>query len=258
MKPGTASLTAQRVAAHRLTFERVPSSTGDPDADEKLARDVAGRLRQPQSGGGMVKYLAARTSFFDRVVVNALDREVTQVVVAGAGYDGRSLRYAKPGVTWFEVDHPDTQDDKRMRLHRLAIETPHVTFVPAEFGDRRFASTILERGYDPRKPSLLICEGVAVYLDPPVLESLLRGMRQVACSGSRLAISLSAAGVDSDRRTWFRLAVAAMGEPARNTLTADDAGALFAATGWRAITRLAPSESHMRALRWGFVVAQPI
>ena len=254
MKPGTASRTAQRVAAHRLTFERVPFPSGDPDAEERLARDVAGRLR-PRSSEGMVKYLAARTSFFDRVVVNALDREVTQVVVAGAGYDGRSLRYAKPGVKWFEVDHPDTQEDKRMRLRRLAIETPDVTFVPAEFGDRRFAAAILERGYDPHKPSLFLCEGVAVYLDPPVLESLLREMRQVACSGSRLAISLSLAGVDSARRTRFQLAVAAMGEPARNTLTVDDADALLTTTGWRAVTR-AP-ESHVR-LRLGFVVAQPI
>ena len=134
VKPGTASRTAQRVAACRLTFERVPFSSGDPDAEERLARDLAGPVGS-QSNEAMVRYLAARTSFFDRVVVDALNREITQVVLAGAGYDGRALRYDKPGVTWYEVDHPDTQNDKRMRLHRLGIETPNVVFVPADFGD---------------------------------------------------------------------------------------------------------------------------
>ena len=45
----------------------------------------------------MHEYLRARTAFFDRVVVNALDRGITQVVTGGAGYDGRAFRYAQPG-----------------------------------------------------------------------------------------------------------------------------------------------------------------
>ena len=41
MKDGQVSVTAQRVAAHRLTFDRIPVPYGDPAADEALARDVA-------------------------------------------------------------------------------------------------------------------------------------------------------------------------------------------------------------------------
>src|SRR4051812_11737249 len=41
MRAGEASITAQRVAAHRLTYERVPAEYGDPDADIRLAEDVA-------------------------------------------------------------------------------------------------------------------------------------------------------------------------------------------------------------------------
>lgn len=39
--------------------------------------------------------LQARTVVFDRAVVNALERDVLQVAIVGAGYDGRSHRYAK-------------------------------------------------------------------------------------------------------------------------------------------------------------------
>lgn len=123
-------MTAQRVAAHRLTFDRMAAPYGDPAADERLSRDVAGGSTTG-SAQRMAAYLAARTTFFDRAVVTALDRGVTQVVVAAAGYDGRAWRYAKPGVRWFEVDHPDTQRDKQARLHRLGIDSDQVTFVSA-------------------------------------------------------------------------------------------------------------------------------
>jgi len=46
----------------------------------------------------MRDYLRARTRFFDTKVTGALDRGCPQVVIGAAGYDGRALRYAKPGV----------------------------------------------------------------------------------------------------------------------------------------------------------------
>ena len=63
MKEGTASHTARRVAAHRLEYERVATPYGRPDADEKLARDVADGV-EPRHGR-MHSYLRARTAFFD-------------------------------------------------------------------------------------------------------------------------------------------------------------------------------------------------
>jgi methyltransferase (TIGR00027 family) len=75
----------------------------------------------------------ARTRFFDGVVTGALSRGCRQVVTGAAGYDGRSLRYARPGVTWFEVDHPATQQDKRARLDRLGIPSGGIRFVAADF-----------------------------------------------------------------------------------------------------------------------------
>ena len=122
MKPGQASVTAQRVAAHRLTFTRVTAPYGDPAADDALARDVAASASAEP--GPMREYLRARTRFFDGVVTRSLRRGCTQVVIGAAGYDGRALRYAKPGVLWFEADHPATQQDKRARLERLGRPAP--------------------------------------------------------------------------------------------------------------------------------------
>jgi len=225
------SWTARRVAAHRLDFTRVPAPYGDEAADEALARDVAGDLRITE--GRMHEYLAARTAFFDRIVTGALDEGLRQVVIGGAGYDGRALRYAKPEVRWFEVDHPATQADKRERLDRLGLDIAHVRYVAADFAADPVADLLLAAGLDSDAPSLFLLEGVAAYLEPAVVDAVLDQFRQVAGPGSRLALSVSLSGeFDRDGRAGFRASVAARGEPLRSAFAADEAKGILARAGW--------------------------
>jgi hypothetical protein len=76
VRSGQPSITAQRVAAQRLSFSRTAAPYGDPAADDLLGRDVAGEVIV-DSTSPMSTYLAARTAFFDRVVVGSLGRGVT-------------------------------------------------------------------------------------------------------------------------------------------------------------------------------------
>src|SRR6478672_7685960 len=231
MEDGGPSVTARRVAAHRLGFSRIPAAYGDPAADQALAADVAAGHVAPASR--MHDYLAARTAFFDRTVVASIDRGVRQVVVGAAGYDGRAFRYAKPGVRWFEVDHPATQRDKLRRLERLGVDASHVRFVEADFTRDPVAGRLRAAGLDPDAPSLFLLEGVAVYLEPAVLEDVLGQFRQVAAPGSSLAISVSLSRPRGDAaRARFQATVAALGEPARSMFEAAEAEALLARTGW--------------------------
>ena len=247
MKDGTASHTARRVAAHRLEFERVTADYGDPAADQSLTVDVADGERPSQ--GRMNEYLRARTAFFDRVVVEALDRGVRQVVIGGAGYDGRALRYARPGVTWFELDHPSTQADKVERVARLGLERGHVRFVAADFAADPIAEPLQAAGLDPARPSLFLLEGVAVYLERPVVERVLSAFREVAADGSELAMSVSTGTASPQQRARFQRRVADLGEPARSHFTPDQGRGLLAAAGWQ------PWEAPGRQLNAGLLLA---
>ena len=229
MEDGTASRTARRVAAHRLDYGRIATPYGDPEADLALAADVADGMAPQQSR--MHDYLRARTSFFDRVVVNSIEHGIGQMVVGGAGYDGRAFRYARDGVRWFEVDHPATQADKLARVGRLGIDASHVWYVAADFTKDPVAEMLLEAGLDQHRPALFLLEGVAVYLDREVIERVLRQFRAVTVDGGRLAISVSPATA-SQARERLHAALAAMGEPARSVLAPDDALALLAGCGW--------------------------
>ena len=229
---GGPSLTAQRVAAHRIGFARVPADYGDPAADDALAAAVANGIEVPD--GRMHDYLGVRTAFFDGVVVRAIGGGTTQIVVGGAGYDGRALRYAAPAVRWFEVDHPSTQQEKMAKLRELGLDASHVRFVAADFIRDPVGDRLVAAGLDASRPALFLLEGVAVYLEPAVLERLLGEFRDVAAVGSRLAISMPVAGT-ARTGSRFRAAVAGMGEPALSRFEPDEAVDLLARTGWHLV-----------------------
>ena len=250
MRDDAPSQTARGVAAHRLGYERLKAPYGDPAADEALTRDVAdGLTRGP--GSPRHEYLRARTAFFDRVVVNSIDHRVRQVVVGAAGYDGRAFRYAKRGVRWFEVDHPATQADKLARIARLGLDAGHIAFVAADFATDPVAGRLSAAGLDPSRAALFLLEGVAVYLEQPVLERVLGEFRAVTVAGSPLAISVSLEHAPSAGRERFRAAVAAVGEPLRTTLTAAAARALLAGAGWQV-----PEEGRDRLRSAGLLLAR--
>ena len=199
MEQGRASETAQRVAAQRLTFARLPGR-GDPEADEALHRDVAAGIAWEPTP--MTRYLAARTAFFDRTVV---DWKGTQVVALGAGYDGRSLRYS--GARWWELDHPSTQTDKLARMARLGISSD-TAFVGADF----LVDDLELPGHNAALPTLFLCEGLLAYLPDP--GRLLTWAASVAAPGSVLAAEVPVTPqVSSETREALRDSVSRVGEP---------------------------------------------
>lgn len=233
MDSGRASVTARLVAATRLHAPREPWSAGRPEDDDRLARDVAGDLIGRETR--LTSHLEARTAFVDRALVRALADGVRQVVLAAAGYDGRALRYAHEGVRWFELDHPATQADKRERLTRLGIATDDVAFVAADFRTDPVAERLVAAGCDPGARSVVVCEGLAIYLETDVLERLLAELAHATGPGSALLLTASTASSDRrarQRREWLRAAVASLGEPMRSSLSAGDADELMRRTGW--------------------------
>jgi methyltransferase (TIGR00027 family) len=251
-EPPGPSVTARRVAAYRLGFDRLAGPTGgDPDTADRLAADVAADVTVDRASP-MGRYLQARTRFFDRVTVNALERDVAQCVVVGAGYDARAFRYRAPGVRWWEIDRPLTQEDKRSRLGRLGVTTDGVIYIGLDLSDGDVAAALLSTGFEPDAPALYIAEGVAPYLEDETLRKVLLDLRTLATLGTRLAISFRRAGADPAMRARFEDGVAALGEPAVGSITADEAEVFFADCRWR------PVELNERAKAAGFVMAAPV
>jgi methyltransferase (TIGR00027 family) len=139
----------------RAVVERVRS--GEPPNDWRRRLDYE---LVPATAEGM----APRTVAIDDAVG---ERPTTQVVIVGAGLDGRAWRMAELAeASVYEVDHPASQDDKRDRVDAagLTLAAHAVTHVPVDFSrdplDDRLGSTGHHRG----EPTTWLLEGVVPYL----------------------------------------------------------------------------------------------
>jgi methyltransferase (TIGR00027 family) len=201
--------------------------------------------------------MGTRTRFFDDEVLTAVTSGVTQVVIVGAGYDGRALRFRGPGVRFFEVDHPATQGDKRRRVEDLGVPLDDVTFVSIDLMEERLGDVLARAGHDPDQRSLFLCEGLLLYLSTPVVESLLGDLRARAAPASRLAVSIreerSGGSALAKARGWGRrLFLRVIGEPRRSSFGIGEFGLLLERTGWTIVREVArdghPGERRRRLL----------
>ena len=181
-------MTARWVAAQRsrLHSQRPTIPSGDADAELRLYREFRrGFLLLGLKPTGM----ELRTSFIDDEVLRALAAGVTQFVVVGAGYDGRALRFNRPDVRWFEVDHPATQPDKERRVRAVAGDADRISYVPVDLLHDDIRAGLQSVGHDGRQPSLFICEGLFTYLPNTVVRDLCGRLRDVAAPGSVIAVN---------------------------------------------------------------------
>jgi methyltransferase (TIGR00027 family) len=258
MLTGQPSLTARGVALVRAGIDRPSAPEGDDRIDARLADGFGDAGRgEPAIGAGrrprMVSYIAARTRFFDHHLIAAVAAGCNQVVLLGAGYDTRAIRFRTAGVQFFEVDFPSTQVDKRARLDALGASTDGITFVTADFERDDVAQALAEAGHDAARPTFFICEGVLTYLTEPTIHRLLVAAARRAARGSSMALTLpvpragtgqtgegaeagDAPGLTDEERAAARAAfeqrLAAAGEPRRTTLSPDEGRALLRDAGW--------------------------
>jgi methyltransferase (TIGR00027 family) len=235
MRTGRPSLTARWVAAHRARLEgtRPSTPTGDVRGEGALYRDVRGIFVVPV---GRPAEVARRTAFIDSEVAGAIGRGVDQVVVLGAGYDGRALRFS--GTTrWLEVDLPAPQADKRRRLAALGIERAPVAYAPVDLLSGDLDAALDEAGHRADAPSLFVCEGLFASLTLEAIASLCETLRARAPEGSVL-VSTYLVSPETGRRGATPRALRGMllqliGERRRSEFFAGDAEMLMVVTGWR-------------------------
>lgn len=260
MNGGQASWTARRVAAQRLHFERVPAMYGRPDDDQRLLWDVAAGI--DVGDAPFRRYLRARTAFVDRAVVGAVDAGMRQAVLVGAGYDGRALRYARDGLSWFEVNHPDTQQDKRDRLHRLGVSCEHVTFVPIDLGQEDVAAALERAGHDAGVNTLFVCEGITPYLSTDAVTGLLSRLAERAAGACMLVLEIALIPRNDEarvRRERLDASVRERGEPLRSAVAVEELERMLNACGWivRRATDPAGESLATSARSSAFVLASP-
>lgn len=169
-------------------------------------------------------------------MVEAFDRGIAQVVVVGAGYDCRPLRFSEAPVRWFEVDHPSTQQDKLRRLARTGARADHISFVSLDLNEGDLSAELDAAGHAPESSTLWLCEGLFPYLSRDVIVRLCGTLRSRSTADSVLVCNALVRGSGRPLSRLLRAGVdtvlAAAGERRKAEFAPGDLEGLLADSGW--------------------------
>jgi methyltransferase (TIGR00027 family) len=248
MKPGQPSQTASVVALLRafgdMGLSHVPEFR-DPTARRMLAPRWSRRLARAEArmkrgsrstlleatrhGADMV---VLRTLVIDAHVRDAVLQGAKQLVILGAGLDGRAYRLSElANVDVFEVDHPATQAFKRERAAKLSLAAKTVTFVTVDFERERLEQKLTSAGHRAGEPTLWLWEGVVMYLTREAVRATLGSIAKLSSAGSTLILNYHVR-----RRTLImNLFLRLWSEPQIGHFTPEEIAAELDAVGFRVV-----------------------
>lgn len=155
---------------------------------------------------GIYEYVFARTKVMDTVFKEALDECVAQIVLLGAGFDTRAMRFASHnrGTKVFELDVATTQQAKVDMLHKRHIPLPDgLIFTPIDFDKQNIFEILSKAGYTTGQRSLFLWEGVTMYLTAQAVDDTLNFIHQSAASGSRVCFDYLYASVLRQENRYY-------------------------------------------------------
>jgi methyltransferase (TIGR00027 family) len=247
VKPGRASQTAVYVCAARaVAHGRTPVARfSDPTALALLPEEARARVERVRAAGApkslrqklarapldtRSKMMVVRTVTIDDAVRAS---GAPQLVILGAGLDGRAWRMPElRDVTVFEVDHPDSQRDKRERASALQRFAREVRFIPVDFARDSLDAALAAAGHDPARATTWIWEGVVMYLTRSAIEATLEVIQKRSAPNSRLIVVYHS---PAPILKLVGLALRVVGEPLRSAFSAEQMRGLLARFGFEVI-----------------------
>lgn len=131
-----------------------------------------------------------RAAFAERALENAVCIGAAQYLILGAGYDTFALRQPRwaDKLQIFELDHPATANDKRLRLERAGLAFPaNVHTVEADFTSAHWLTALTQASaFDSSRISFCSALGLTYYLAAHTFDALLCALSSVLPRGSAL------------------------------------------------------------------------
>lgn len=245
-------MSAAARAAH-LLVDDTPTIFADTMAHTLLGLQADELLAYHRQFGAHPALSGARTTatvrsrYTEDRLARLADRGIDQYVILGAGLDSFAYRSPlAPAMRVFEVDEPGTQRWKRKLLAETAITVPpSVCFVPLDLeidSARSLLAGLAHAGFDPRRPALVSCLGVTMYLTSAAIEHVLAVLSGFAPGTEIIAEHLlPAEHRDAAGHTYAELVMAAaaeQGEPWKTLLGVERIEALLNAHGIEPVEHL--------------------
>ena len=171
---GTAFVVAEFRAQEN--FEAVPLYR-DPIVGLFLNEETRAAAGRVSAGFPPAKDLIRiRTKYFDDRLEQQLHSQVRQVVILGAGLDTRAVRKPAAGVTYFEIDDPETLYLKQACYEREGFDV-NLKFIPGNYVTDGLIELLGRNDFDFDLPTYVIWEGNTMYLPMDSTKLILAELR---------------------------------------------------------------------------------
>jgi len=160
-----------------------------------LFRRFYGQVLAPK---GIYEYTIARTKYVDAVFSDALAEGFDQILIFGAGFDTRALRFPIDAADTrvFELDVPITQQAKLNQYAQRGLTVPaSVAFVSIDFDRESLSEKLVEAGFTKDARSLFVLEGLLMYLQPKSVTETFQVIEAFAAEGSEVVFDYVRASV---------------------------------------------------------------
>ncbi|MGZ7048260.1 MAG: class I SAM-dependent methyltransferase [Methanobacterium sp.] len=155
---------------------------------------------------GMYEYVIARTKFIDSVFQKAMQNKFDQILIFGAGFDSRGVRFSNLNklTEIFELDAPITQNAKVKQLKNRGIEiNPNIHFVSIDFNKESPQEKLLKSGFIENEKSLFILEGLTMYLDPEAVDKTFNVINKFAGKESEVVFDYVYSSVLREENLYY-------------------------------------------------------
>ena len=155
---------------------------------------------------GLYEYVIARTKYIDVVFKRALTDGFDQILLFGAGFDTRALRFQAEAQRThiYELDVPLTQQAKIQQYQKRGLVNPaNLVFIAIDFDKELLPEKLDLAGFHKEHKSLFILEGVLMYLEPESVRETFQTIWEYAGVGSRIVFDYVRASVLRGENTLF-------------------------------------------------------
>jgi O-methyltransferase involved in polyketide biosynthesis/acyl-coenzyme A thioesterase PaaI-like protein len=155
--------------------------------DDALSRDVAqdqGRAiacRMSVATPQLPSLVKARTIHVERFL-NQHGSQFAQALVLGVGLDHKPILFSSNRQRWFGLDLRDMLRERDERFAHVGATAANYFPVAADLRLDSWDQSLLKAGFQPELPTIVIAEGISMYLSSSELAKLLRKLRALAVS----------------------------------------------------------------------------
>jgi methyltransferase (TIGR00027 family) len=128
---------------------------------------------------GIYEYVIARTKYMDDVYKRAISQKFDQIVILGAGFDSRAVRFpvVEGNTKVYEFDSKNTQQTKFNFFEKNNVLIPAIVqFEAIDFVKESLLERMQTIGFPKNKRCLFLMEGVSMYLEPEAIYDTFRTM----------------------------------------------------------------------------------